>query len=1085
MIKQKLIGLNIFIYLVIFSFSCNKTKLSQIEANKIHKQIIDLYNPFEIENFNLKQLTVDDGLSSNEILTLHCDTLGRIWVGTDNGVICYNGINFTWYNPGLPLSKNFNDKKIQDIKSDSKGNIWFLSSKRNLYKYDIKTKKFSSFVDNTQKELHGANASSQFLSLMIDSKDRIWINRYCSYFDQKVDSFIHPIFYNYQSHESFFEENDTIYSILTSWEHKKYYVFYYEEKTNSFTYLINKGKINNNTTLTHFSKNIIGDILFSDQDARIIYKMKNDKQLTICDSCNIGGTKKNIIFDPVSNAFWIASWGGGIGIAKIDTNKRFIYKYFKPRIKNNLPQVPVISIAADKLGNIWMGTYGEGIYIITPFYDKIEVFNNNNNSNGNLLNDNIGTDYPDNIQCFHEFNDSCILIGTKNGLFNFNPKINYFNRIHLKRYRNICSDNWVSGIVPYDKNNVLVTIWGGAIQLFNPKTQKVSTPNLNNFNFKTKNKYKCFWVNNVQRKKNKIFIDIWNGGVLIINTHNNTISRLNNLNTKVLSSTLTNYSYLDKDNKFWISNTTDKSLDVFNFSKYSLIGNITYSNQDDSEYNVPVVRYNNMNLPKGLKSLQIQKILEDTKGRMWISTPNGLHLKDSIGNFIPFGFSEGFPSEYIYDIVEDSDNYLWITTKLGLIKFNPDTKKIIKFFNPKNTKNLQGASFSAKNSLLSSNGSLYFGGNNGFNIIKPAHFKSNYKSKIYVDNFIADSKDVKSFNDSIYLLEDGTKTISIKFINSDILSSADLTYTYHLTGTKENIFIKQKSNKLELNNLRSGTYTLTTSSFNTISGLQSFESIIKFKIQKSYWKSIWFILLSIITVAYISYLIIKKRLKFIHDKHKKDLDFQYLKIQNLQTQLHPHFIFNVLGAIQNLILGNKPYEANDNLIKLKKLMRNFLDASVISSHLNDNSPNEIVLKKEIELLQMYIDFELLKSRNGFDFEFSVSKEIDSLLISIPPIIIQPFVENAIEHGLLPLEKRKGKLKIKFHLKNDFLICEIEDDGIGRKASKIFKNKYKNQHESHGIDLVKQRIKLLNERGAKIILKIEDLEQGTKVTLKFS
>jgi LytS/YehU family sensor histidine kinase len=218
---------------------------------------------------------------------------------------------------------------------------------------------------------------------------------------------------------------------------------------------------------------------------------------------------------------------------------------------------------------------------------------------------------------------------------------------------------------------------------------------------------------------------------------------------------------------------------------------------------------------------------------------------------------------------------------------------------------------------------------------------------------------------------------------------------------------------------------------------------------------------------------------------QRELRIKFLQIHTLQSQMNPHFIFNVLGTIQSLILKEKTELANKYLISFSNLIRRFLDSTVASNNTVDSYDVEVTLKDEIELLNLYLDFERLQYDDKFDIEFNVDDSINMELFSLPPMIIQPFVENAIKHGLKPLEYR-GKLSLRFYVKDEALICEIEDNGVGRKKSEEYQNATIKVHQSRGIDLVKQRVDILNTLDYDIRIFTEDLTpQGTRVNIFFN
>jgi tetratricopeptide (TPR) repeat protein len=187
-----------------------------------------------------------------------------------------------------------------------------------------------------------------------------------------------------------------------------------------------------------------------------------------------------------------------------------------------------------------------------------------------------------------------------------------------------------------------------------------------------------------------------------------------------------------------------------------------------------------------------------------------------------------------------------------------------------------------------------------------------------------------------------------------------------------------------------------------------------------------------------------------------------LEQKALRSQMNPHFIFNSLNAIQDMYVAGETDLANDYLADFGKLMRKILD----------NSGSSLIsVKEEMDTLRLYLEMEKLRSADLLNYEITIDPQIDQLNTLMAPLLIQPFVENAIWHGILP-KKKIGKVSIVLKVKNEKLICTIEDNGIGFEESK--KNKKSIGHESKGMGLTEQRL------GHPI--KIEDLNPGTKITL---
>ena len=172
---------------------------------------------------------------------------------------------------------------------------------------------------------------------------------------------------------------------------------------------------------------------------------------------------------------------------------------------------------------------------------------------------------------------------------------------------------------------------------------------------------------------------------------------------------------------------------------------------------------------------------------------------------------------------------------------------------------------------------------------------------------------------------------------------------------------------------------------------------------------------------------------------------------NLRQQMNPHFIFNTLNSIQYYMYQHDKLATNNYLTKFSSLMRKVLENSQHTS---------IPLQDELEALNLYLELEMIRFKDKFDFEIKVDEEIDTLLFKVPTMLIQPYVENSISHGLMPCEG-KGLVKITLKLETDYISCTIEDNGIGREASQERKRSSEGNHNSLGTQIVASRLDLVN------------------------
>src|SRR5690554_5245616 len=198
----------------------------------------------------------------------------------------------------------------------------------------------------------------------------------------------------------------------------------------------------------------------------------------------------------------------------------------------------------------------------------------------------------------------------------------------------------------------------------------------------------------------------------------------------------------------------------------------------------------------------------------------------------------------------------------------------------------------------------------------------------------------------------------------------------------------------------------------------------------------------------------------------------------LRTQMNPHFIFNAMSVIQSYIYDEDVVNSSKFLIHFSKLMRMILE---------NNAKQFIPLETELEIINRYLVLQKMRFEDRFDFEVKGNESIDATSTSIPPMLVQPFIENAIEHGDLD-KVDKGKVKVTCEIYEDLFIFTIEDNGIGRQQAEQKKKKPSSEsHRSMAVELTQSRILLLNEKyKSKGYLKIEDLDTekgtGTKVTI---
>ena len=245
---------------------------------------------------------------------------------------------------------------------------------------------------------------------------------------------------------------------------------------------------------------------------------------------------------------------------------------------------------------------------------------------------------------------------------------------------------------------------------------------------------------------------------------------------------------------------------------------------------------------------------------------------------------------------------------------------------------------------------------------------------------------------------------------------------------------------------------------------------LNFRIQRPFWKTAPFILLILlIGMGLIAALFFwREKIHKEEIAHEQGINRRMaeLELSALRAQMNPHFVFNALGAIQYYIQAQEVETADNYLTQFARLMRKYLDSS---------REKMIPLSEEVELLKIYTELEKLRFENLFEVEMQISPVIRMEDSYIPSMLIQPYIENAINHGLNERRDGRGLLQIQISKSGEKLICEIKDNGIGRENAKKFQRK---GHKSRGMQIIKDRIQTLQASGlADINITVKDLRTG--------
>lgn len=461
------------------------------------------------------------------------------------------------------------------------------------------------------------------------------------------------------------------------------------------------------------------------------------------------------------------------------------------------------------------------------------------------------------------------------------------------------------------------------------------------------------------------------------------------------------------------------------------------------------------------------EITDDLKGNLIIGTGNGgLFVINPLNKKIIFEVQskKGLWTENTYDFTRKNE-HLFIYGQNGLQVVNLITLKS-NLFSPGSSLPIEANEWS--NFYISSNSSLLFGVNNAIytfdinDFIKQSELPAieyfeilNNQSK----RLLLSEKDLKCEFDY------KTSSIKVSAFTSNLDFPDDVYLEYKMLEETEWKNFSENSNQLELTGLSPGNYTLFFR-FSSADGIShSEERKIDIHISPPWHKTLIFRLFALGLIVFGVFYLTRYRQKQQNEKNTLMAKLREMENRALRAQMNPHFLFNTLNSLNYYIQKNEPQKASFHLKRFSRLMRLIL---------NNSKKNLISLEDELEAIHIYIELESLRFDKKFNFRFFIEPDIKSSEIFLPPLLIQPYLENAIWHGLMQKESQ-GNLELKIIKRGNKINIIIEDDGIGREEAQRIKSKSLTKEKSQGMDITQGRVDLFNESGnGSIHIEILDL-----------
>ena len=1016
------------------------------------------------DRYTSENVKLVKGLSQNWIYKILQDRDGYIWFGTWDGLNKFDGYNFTIYNVNDGLS----DHTILTLLEDENGDIWIGTNKG----LSCFVRKSQSFVNYETLPGDSTSLYKNRVNAMIMTRDSsLWLGTgggLCR-FDRQTKQLqcYMSTPQEYTSPRSNYildllELSDgnimvaTTYGLVVFEPATGRSTRYYHDDDDPQSLSDNNVRCLMQDRDGSFWIGTRNGLNVYDTVSKTLKRYFNDP----ADPKSIGSDYVRVIFQDRAGNIWVGTDGGGLALYNYSEDN-FIRYTNELDDRNSLSNDKVYEIFEDRSGNLWVGTF-LGVNKINKYTNNFGLMQQTSTAEeGGSINNNF-------IWSFEEDNSNNLWIGTSRGVNIQNPVTKtYHYLVHEPGNIKTIAGNEVRALLYSEKENCMwLGLYGTGVDCYDFKTGEIKhfIPN------PRPNSISNIYVNDLLEDKNG---NIWiatGKGLNYLNPNTSEIKIYEHIpnDSNSLSNSIIISLFEDVDGFLWVG--TDNGLNKF----------IPEENRFEKYFN---------NSDFKIADRTIFYIYQDKSKRFWLGTSGGglVRFDAQTKAYRVYTVADQMPNDIIYGILEDDDKNLWFTTNRGLVKFYVIGERIVTY----DVKDgIQSYEFNLGSCFKDKKGVMYFGGMNGFNYFHPDEIISNPTPPVVVFTAFRkfnERQPVELENDDTIRLKYDENFFSFEISALDYTNPSKNKYRYFLQGVDNDWLITDANERLaEYKNVHPGSYTFYANGSNN-DGIWNEDGIMLTIIIKPAWyASWWFRLILFVVVISLLWLLIYQRLRRIRKKHEVErrlLDIEKQKFQleqqALRLQMNPHFIFNSLNSIQSYILTHDTELAVTYLGKFSQLMRLILANS---------GSNSVPFREELKSIRHYLDLEKLRFDNKFEYNIKVDPNIDEEFIEIPPMVIQPYVENAIIHGLLHKEQT-GRLEIEFKLHKSTIYCSITDDGVGREKSKQLREQQGIHRKSTGMHITKARLEMLNKRKEEdFTVRVTDLKDkkgnaiGTKVEL---
>lgn len=981
----------------------------------------------QAEEFRFVSFGTREGLNDKYVYCARQDQQGYMWFGAATGLYRYDGYNFRHYTSTADKPGSSISNVLQAIETDASGHLW-LGSLNTLQFYNPLTNRFWT-PDYSQPALRKMGGS-YFLTITRGSNGTMWLATQKNYFyrfSAKDSSYTHFDQYPSTATRStirVIEIGSTVYALHP----EGIYAFGLDGRPAGFYAMpideINNGYYNEKEQTLLLTTYGGGLVVFSLAEKQFRQDLFPNEEL-----------KKSNLFcatiDPQGKTLI-----GAYPLLRYDASSKQL-ETFRRDAKNeySLNAEKIVSLYFDRENNLWICSHN-GLALLpwqnsqvrsVPLFDAITR----------------NTIEPTGVFMVPGTNDILVTNTTSAGLLVYDTKSKNLQTIENKYMKNRADQPIVSLFMAPD-NSVFLSDYQ-KLYKYNSATRSMTPYTLTDQDGKQ--------VANTGRSvfdnRGNIFIYAFEYGFYVWDYFNNKVLHYNKWDIDPSdTSKKDNYlapSLVDRNGFCWMTSSNG----VYRFDPMSR--KAVHIGTTESP-GVPIMG-------------KTQYVAEDKKGHIWIATDaNGIYEwyteggKEIVHNYNRYS-GIGLPVDYCWKIKADPrDSMLWISNTVGLLRFDPNAKRVVSIFSKQNGFSVDDGGYTFNILPNGQLAQLYFG---SMNLIDLNQYKYNtQKPVVKLSSLLVLDKEQVFELDTLapeLVLSSQENYLRFQFAALLYNNGNRNQYTWQLEGADKDWIKGGSKNEASYSGLKPGTYYFRVKAANS-DGYWGNETVVKIIIRPPFYATAWFVGLCLIAFLLMAYSWNRYRIGQVRKQEALQSAFRQqlaeTEMKALRAQMNPHFIFNSLNSIQKYILKNEHIEASHYLTKFSRLIRLILD------HSNQDT---ILLSSELDLLKLYVEMESLRFDNTFDYSITAEDNLAKDTTEIPSMLVQPYVENAIWHGLLHLpEGVRGKLSIHFSRNAEGSIrILIDDNGIGREKARALKSKQVLKKKSYGMQITEDRLAVIN------------------------